>query len=460
MRVYKRHHVVTVWILALACSVAWGAGDHSDIERRVKQTLQSLPGSLPPSKIDPMAANQCLCGPAIAGPNAAPTSRALTLNDIPPGSPPGPHGITHEYGGIDQLSVNAPQSQNRVYIGPTSGAAAQPTFRVLTEADLPNAAQNYALAGPTSGGAGAPTYRPLVPADLTQAPANQFLAGPSSGGTGTPVYRALVAADVSSVAAPATNIDPLNILPGTISQTEFGYLDGLGASLVSLLTGKLDTTSTKLPPTPSGAGKTIYDNGSAYVALNAGTTSQVHIGGTAPSWGPVPLAALPAHVSTHLPGGSDALTTAVPVQVGTANSAGSAASLARSDHVHQSLSYYTVTFGATTVNTSSCNAAAIGGGCSSIIGYKIIIIPRAGILTNQYCVLAGTQPTGGNTILSKIFKNGSGSFNTCTIATDTSICNTSSSLAVAAGDYLAATFNSSSALVTNAYAHCTIEIQN
>lgn len=45
----------------------------------------------------------------------------------------------------------------------------------------------------------------------------------------------------------------------------------------------------------------------------------------------VPVA---AHASTHLPGGSDALTTATPVAIGSALAEGVAASFARSDHVH------------------------------------------------------------------------------------------------------------------------------
>ena len=45
-------------------------------------------------------------------------------------------------------------------------------------------------------------------------------------------------------------------------------------------------------------------------------------------------AAPPPHAASHLPGGSDALTTGTPVAVGTANAAGAAASFARSDHVH------------------------------------------------------------------------------------------------------------------------------
>lgn len=45
-----------------------------------------------------------------------------------------------------------------------------------------------------------------------------------------------------------------------------------------------------------------------------------------------------AHASRHLPGGADALATAVPVSVGTVNTLGVAASFSRSDHVHRGVS--------------------------------------------------------------------------------------------------------------------------
>jgi hypothetical protein len=62
----------------------------------------------------------------------------------------------------------------------------------------------------------------------------------------------------------------------------------------------------RFPPTPSGAGKTIYDNGSAYVAAAAGTTSQVYIGGSAPAFGNVPFAAIPVgSTSTTVVVGND-----------------------------------------------------------------------------------------------------------------------------------------------------------
>jgi len=61
----------------------------------------------------------------------------------------------------------------------------------------------------------------------------------------------------------------------------------------------------------------------------------LHVGGTITSEGASPAAA-GAHASTHVPGGSDPLTTAVAgtIAVGDAAAVGSAASFARSDHRH------------------------------------------------------------------------------------------------------------------------------
>lgn len=46
-------------------------------------------------------------------------------------------------------------------------------------------------------------------------------------------------------------------------------------------------------PNPSTAGKIIYDTGTAYSETNAGTTSQVLVGGATPAFGSVPAAAIP-----------------------------------------------------------------------------------------------------------------------------------------------------------------------
>lgn len=49
------------------------------------------------------------------------------------------------------------------------------------------------------------------------------------------------------------------------------------------------TNDPRVPPTPSGAGKVPYDNGTAYVAAAAGTAGQAFMGGAAPAFAyPVP----------------------------------------------------------------------------------------------------------------------------------------------------------------------------
>lgn len=66
-----------------------------------------------------------------------------------------------------------------------------------------------------------------------------------------------------------------------------------------------------------------------------------------------------AHASRHLPGGADPLATAAPVNIGTANAIGIAASFSRSDHVHNHGAQTDPTFHAavTTVNNGFMSAA-------------------------------------------------------------------------------------------------------
>ncbi|AMP44401.1 cell wall anchor protein [Faustovirus] len=96
----------------------------------------------------------------------------------------------------------------------------------------------------------------------------------------------------------------------------------------SIVLNNIDNTFSATISTPTLAQNTAFTlpstNGSASQAL-------ITNGSGITSWG----AATPvAHASTHLPNGSDPLTTAAPVSVGTANAVGTANSFARSDHVH------------------------------------------------------------------------------------------------------------------------------
>lgn len=65
------------------------------------------------------------------------------------------------------------------------------------------------------------------------------------------------------------------------------------AEIATSIATKLASNSTKLPPAPSAAGKIVYDNASAYVALAAGAANRVlhSNGAAAPTWGQVDLTA-------------------------------------------------------------------------------------------------------------------------------------------------------------------------
>lgn len=73
---------------------------------------------------------------------------------------------------------------------------------------------------------------------------------------------------------------------GGVTLGASGIAESAITNLTTDLSAKLDASSSKLPPTPSAAGKILYDNGSAYVALAAGTSGYVlqANGASAPTW--------------------------------------------------------------------------------------------------------------------------------------------------------------------------------
>lgn len=106
--------------------------------------------------------------------------------------------------------------------------------------------------------------------------------------------------------------------------------------------------------------------------------------------GTLPLSELPAHASTHLPGGSDALGTAAAgaSNPGDTASAGTAASFARSDHVHareqlavtcsQPTADQTVPANATTIVSGDPLVPASGTAIILPAGALVILDPRDG----------------------------------------------------------------------------------
>jgi len=164
------------------------------------------------------AANSLFAGP-ISGVGATPTFRALTTADIaglgvgtvtsvgmtvPSIFSVTPSTITTS--GSFALSLTT-ESANQIFAGPSSGAAATPTFRSLTSADIP--ALPYGTGTVTSVGLSLPsiftvtgspvTNSGTLTATLATETANYVFAGPTSGAAAAPSFRALVSSDIPSL---------------------------------------------------------------------------------------------------------------------------------------------------------------------------------------------------------------------------------------------------------------------
>lgn len=104
----------------------------------------------------------------------------------------------------------ATQTANLVFAGPTTGAAATPTFRSLVAADIPSlpygtgTVTSVDVAVPaallTVSGGPITTSGTITTALATQS-ANTVLAGPTSGGSVAPAFRAIVPADLAGTPA-------------------------------------------------------------------------------------------------------------------------------------------------------------------------------------------------------------------------------------------------------------------
>ena len=200
--------------------------------------------------LNTQSANLVLAGPT-TGSAADPTFRALTTADLPAGigtvtsvALSAPSSILSVSGspitnsGTLALSLVS-QTANTVWAGPTTGTAANPTFRALVTADLPAGtgtvssvtftgdgtvlsstpsspvtstgtltaslniqSANTVLAGPTTGSPADPTFRNIVGADFNTQSANTVLAGPTSGSAANPTFRTLVASDLPAPVPP------------------------------------------------------------------------------------------------------------------------------------------------------------------------------------------------------------------------------------------------------------------
>jgi len=236
------------------------------------------------------AANSLFAGP-ISGVGATPTFRALTTADIvglgvgtvtsvgmtvPSILSVTPSTITTS--GSFALSLTT-ESANQIFAGPSSGAAATPTFRSLTSADIP--ALPYGTGTVTSVGLSLPsiftvtgspvTTSGTLTATLATETANYVFAGPTSGAAAAPSFRALVSTDIpalsyQSVAAPTT----VTTATYSISTTDLWVINNYAGSL-----------TLTLPTASSYSGRVLnIQNYQAFTVVSA-SSNVVQIDGSA-----------------------------------------------------------------------------------------------------------------------------------------------------------------------------------
>lgn len=251
------------------------------------------------------SANVLLAGPT-SGAGAVPTFRALTTADIP-ALPYGSGTVTSV--GLTLPSIiavtNSPvttsgtltgtlttQAANAIFAGPSSGAAAAPTFRALTTTDIPSLSYVTSVGATapitTTGGltptigvtaaaltktddtnvtatlGGSPTTALLAATSLTLGwtgqlavsrggtgvaltTANFVFAGPTSGAPAAPTFRALTTADIPALAYGT----------GTVTSVSVVSANGLAGTVATATTTPAITISTSITGILKGDGTAI-----------------------------------------------------------------------------------------------------------------------------------------------------------------------------------------------------------
>ena len=105
------------------------------------------------------------------------------------------------------------------------------------ELSLDTQTANLVFAGPTTGAAAVPSFRAIVPADVPQLFADQaaniVYAGPATGADAAPAFRALVAADIPDISATYQAADAdLDVAAGATAAAVSTYFGQNGAGVV------------------------------------------------------------------------------------------------------------------------------------------------------------------------------------------------------------------------------------
>jgi hypothetical protein len=149
----------------------------------------------------------------------------------------------------DTLNPYGAKTAAYVLAGPTTGAAAAPTFRALTTADIPalSYVTSVALALPSiMSVSGSPvTSSGTLTGALTTQAANAIFAGPSSGLGATPTFRALTTADIPALAY------------GSVTSVSVVSANGFAGTVATATTTPAITISTSITGVLKGNGTAI-----------------------------------------------------------------------------------------------------------------------------------------------------------------------------------------------------------
>lgn len=175
------------------------------------------------------------------------------------------------------------KAANLVFAGPTTGAAAQPTFRSLVAADLPagtGTVTSVALADSTGlfniTGSPVTTSGTLTLASFQSQSAKTFFAAPN-GGAGAPTFRLIVASDVPTLnqnttgtAANITATSNSTLTTLTALSLPASQLSGtLAAAQFPALTGDVTTTAGSLATTLATVNSNVGSFTNANITVNA-----------------------------------------------------------------------------------------------------------------------------------------------------------------------------------------------
>ena len=172
--------------------------------------------------------------------------------------------LSASYG--DTQNPYGAKTANYVLAGPTSGAAAAPTFRALTTADIPALAYgtvtSVGLALPSiMTVSGSPvTSSGTLTGTLTTQAVNAIFAGPSSGAAAAPTFRSLTTADIPALSYVTS-----------VAATVPAFLSIAGSPITSSGTLAISYSGTALPIANGGTGETTAS--AAFNALSPVTTT-------------------------------------------------------------------------------------------------------------------------------------------------------------------------------------------